>query len=179
MAASIYLPLSARRMVPSPGKHALPLGFGDNGGPYQDTSDFLLPGRRTGIFLIIAGSLWPTIGASGAVAGVLGAYFVLFPGRVLTLIPIGFYNNGAPPGNDLSLLWFLLHFCFPRRFKSGSPNGSLVGPYRRFLLGCIIAIAALMKKLAGVPNSVNTNIIMVSSLHGNILFATSIVFYDK
>jgi membrane associated rhomboid family serine protease len=35
------------------------------------------------------GSQIPTIGASGAIAGVLGAYFVLFPrGRVVTLIPI-------------------------------------------------------------------------------------------
>jgi membrane associated rhomboid family serine protease len=33
----------------------------------------------------------PTIGASGAIAGVLGAYVMLFPGaRIMTLIPIGF-----------------------------------------------------------------------------------------
>jgi len=33
----------------------------------------------------------PTIGASGAISGVLGAYFILFPmARVLTLIPIFF-----------------------------------------------------------------------------------------
>jgi len=35
------------------------------------------------------GSFVPMIGASGAVAGVLGAYFLLFPGaRVLTLVPL-------------------------------------------------------------------------------------------
>jgi membrane associated rhomboid family serine protease len=34
-------------------------------------------------------SLLPTIGASGAIAGVMGAYFVLYPrSRVLTLIPL-------------------------------------------------------------------------------------------
>ena len=34
----------------------------------------------------------PTIGASGAIAGVMGAYFVLYPrARVITLIPILFY----------------------------------------------------------------------------------------
>jgi len=34
----------------------------------------------------------PTVGASGAVAGVMGAYFVLFPrAQVVTLIPIFFY----------------------------------------------------------------------------------------
>src|SRR4029079_18761083 len=34
-------------------------------------------------------STLPTIGASGAIAGVMGAYFVLYPqSRVLTLIPL-------------------------------------------------------------------------------------------
>jgi membrane associated rhomboid family serine protease len=34
----------------------------------------------------------PTVGASGAIAGVMGAYFVLFPqARVITLVPILFY----------------------------------------------------------------------------------------
>jgi membrane associated rhomboid family serine protease len=36
-----------------------------------------------------AGSTIPTVGASGAIAGVMGAYFLLFPSaRVLTLIPL-------------------------------------------------------------------------------------------
>ena len=39
-----------------------------------------------------AGSTVPTIGASGAIAGVLGAYLVYFPhARVLTLVPVFFY----------------------------------------------------------------------------------------
>jgi membrane associated rhomboid family serine protease len=34
----------------------------------------------------------PSIGASGAIAGVLGAYLVMFPrARVLTIIPLGFF----------------------------------------------------------------------------------------
>lgn len=38
-----------------------------------------------------ANSLIPNLGASGAIAGVLGAYFVLYPNaRVLTIVPIGF-----------------------------------------------------------------------------------------
>jgi membrane associated rhomboid family serine protease len=37
-------------------------------------------------------SLIPTIGASGAISGIMGAYFVLYPrARVLTLVPIFFF----------------------------------------------------------------------------------------
>lgn len=39
-----------------------------------------------------ASSSVPTVGASGAIAGVLGAYLILFPrAGVLTLIPLGFF----------------------------------------------------------------------------------------
>src|SRR3954462_13724622 len=42
-----------------------------------------------GQILIDPQSTLPTIGASGAIAGVMGAYFVLYPrSRVLTLIPL-------------------------------------------------------------------------------------------
>jgi membrane associated rhomboid family serine protease len=38
------------------------------------------------------GSAVPTIGASGAISGVMGAYFVMYPrARVITLIPLLFY----------------------------------------------------------------------------------------
>lgn len=34
----------------------------------------------------------PTIGASGAISGVLGAYFIIFPeARIMTLLPFGFF----------------------------------------------------------------------------------------
>jgi len=42
--------------------------------------------------MLMPGSSVATIGASGAISGVMGAYFVLFPrARVLTLIPIFFF----------------------------------------------------------------------------------------
>ncbi len=55
---------------------------------------YLLSGLGAGLvhIYINAGSTVPTIGASGAISGVMGAYFVLFPhSRVLTIIPIFFF----------------------------------------------------------------------------------------
>ena len=52
---------------------------------------YTLSGLASGLLqsLIAPASRVPAIGASGAIAGVLGAYFILYPaGRVLTLIPI-------------------------------------------------------------------------------------------
>lgn len=52
----------------------------------------------------------PAIGASGAIAGILGAYFKLFPrARVLTLITLGFYwSTALIPASFLLGFWFLM-----------------------------------------------------------------------
>ena len=50
----------------------------------------------------------PVIGASGAIAGVLGAYFILYPrGRILTVLPIFFYLMRIEiPAAIYLLVWF-------------------------------------------------------------------------
>jgi membrane associated rhomboid family serine protease len=54
-------------------------------------------------------SMLPTIGASGAIAGVMGAYFVLYPhSRVLTLIPWIFIQIVELPAILLLGVWFLM-----------------------------------------------------------------------
>ncbi len=69
--------------------------FGDNIedqlGPLRYLFFYLLAGVFAGLLnvWITPGSTVPMVGASGAIAGVLGAYLVLYPrGRVLTLVPI-------------------------------------------------------------------------------------------
>jgi membrane associated rhomboid family serine protease len=62
--------------------------------------------------LIDTASTAPTIGASGAIAGVLGAYALLFPkARVLTLIFIIFFVTLVEiPALILLAVWFILQF---------------------------------------------------------------------
>src|SRR5918992_5080875 len=57
-------------------------------------------------------SIIPMVGASGAIAGVMGAYFVLYPrSRILTLVPIFFFIQilEAPAIFFLGI-WFLIQF---------------------------------------------------------------------
>src|SRR5437870_8625368 len=55
------------------------------------------------------GSSVPMVGASGAIAGVSGAYFLFFPGaRVVTLVPIFFFLQVIEiPAVVFLLIWFL------------------------------------------------------------------------
>ena len=54
----------------------------------------------------------PTIGASGAIAGVMGAYFVLYPhARVVTLLPLFiFWQIIEVPAVFFLGIWFLMQF---------------------------------------------------------------------
>jgi membrane associated rhomboid family serine protease len=63
-----------------------------------------------GQILIQPDSTLPTIGASGAIAGVMGAYFVLYPqSRVLTLLPlIIIWEIVELPAIVLLGFWFLM-----------------------------------------------------------------------
>ena len=73
---------------------------------------YLLCGIAAAIGQVAAdpNSTLPTIGASGAIAGVMGAYFVLYPrSRVLTLIPIIFLMQIVEvPAIVLLGFWFLM-----------------------------------------------------------------------
>jgi len=75
---------------------------------------YLLCGWASGLthFLFNFYSEVPTIGASGAIAGVMGAYLLLYPrARVLTLVPIIFipYFFEIPAAFFLGV-WFLFQF---------------------------------------------------------------------
>jgi membrane associated rhomboid family serine protease len=79
---------------------------------------YLLSGIAASLLHIFfnLGSTIPSVGASGAIAGVMGAYFVLYPSaRVLTLVPIIFFFSfiWLPA-------WIVLGYWFVVQFLSGA-----------------------------------------------------------
>ena len=82
------------------------------------------------IYLMFAPvSTTPLIGASGAIAGVMGAYFALFPGaRVLTLIPIVFIPIFLElPAYIFLGYWFLLQFIYGTFSLGAMDSGAAAG----------------------------------------------------
>lgn len=56
--------------------------------------------------LFLLGSDVPMLGASGAIAGVLGAYLALFPHHKIDTFLPGFYARATVPAGMVLLLWF-------------------------------------------------------------------------
>jgi len=92
--------------------------FGDNIEDRLGHLGYLLFYLGAGVFASIlhvvfnVNSVVPTLGASGAIAGVLGAYLVFYPSsRVYTFIPFGFFMRLRPLPAVLVLgLWFVTQF---------------------------------------------------------------------
>ncbi len=103
--------------------------FGDNVEDSMGKGKFiifyLLGGTIASLVHIITNpsSMIPTVGASGAIAAVLGAYLVLYPQqRIVTLIPLGFYMRMTMLPASLVLgAWFLLQF-FQGVLSLGGPD---------------------------------------------------------
>jgi len=75
---------------------------------------YLLAGLAAGLlhYATNSESRVPTVGASGAIAGVLGAYLAAFPrARVVTLLPLfPFFRVVALPAMVVLGLWFVIQF---------------------------------------------------------------------
>jgi membrane associated rhomboid family serine protease len=90
----------------------------------RNVEDLIGSGRFVGFYLgcgLVAGvvqviaspySRVPTIGASGAIAGVMGAYLIKFPrARIVTLVPIFiFITTMEIPAAFMLLWWFVIQF---------------------------------------------------------------------
>jgi rhomboid family protein len=99
--------------------------------------------------LIAPESRVPVIGASGAIAGVLGAYFIFYPrGRILTILPIFIFIQVVEiPAVIYLLLWFAIQLY--AGIAAGQQGASMGGVawwahVGGFLFG--IALAPLLAK---------------------------------
>src|SRR2546423_12616704 len=94
--------------------------FGDNVedrmGPIRFTIFYLLCGTAAGLthLYVNPDSTVPSVGASGAIAGVLGAYFLFFPtARLLVMFPIFFF----PFFFEIPAVFYLALWFFTQLFS--------------------------------------------------------------
>jgi membrane associated rhomboid family serine protease len=130
--------------------------FGDNVedrlGPLRYLSFYLLAGLVSGLFHMALNmdSQVPTIGASGAIAGVMGAYFILFPAsKILTLIPIIFIPWFIEiPAFVFLGLWFALQFI-----SAAGAHGATTGIAWWAHVGGFVGGIVLLKLFLKVPRA--------------------------
>jgi membrane associated rhomboid family serine protease len=87
----------------------------------------------------------PMVGASGAIAGVMGAYFVLYPhSRVLTLIPWIFIQIVELPAILLLGVWFLMQFINAGAVAATASARSSGGvAFAAHVVGFLVGVAAI------------------------------------
>jgi membrane associated rhomboid family serine protease len=90
-------------------------------------------------------SMLPTIGASGAIAGVMGAYFVLYPhSRVLTLVPWIFIQVIELPAITLLGFWFLMQlFSAGAIAVTASSHGSGGVAFAAHVVGFVVGLGGV------------------------------------
>ncbi len=91
--------------------------FADNVEDVFGTRKFILFYILAGIFASFSQALMdlssdiPMIGASGAIAGVLGAYLFYFPrAKILVLVPFFIFFTIRVPASILLIFWFIFQF---------------------------------------------------------------------
>jgi membrane associated rhomboid family serine protease len=120
----------------------------DRLGPMEYLIFYFVCGIGSGVAQVLFswGSHVPSIGASGAISGVLGAYFVFFPrSQILTLVPlfIIFFPWKIPAVVFIGL-WFVMQFLAGLGSLGGASTGGVAvwAHVGGFLLGVLIAGSA-------------------------------------
>ena len=101
-----------------------------------------------GFALANAGSTEPLIGASGAVAGVLGAYLTLFPrARVWSLVPVLLFIPFRLPAWLVLGLWFVLQWVYSAGYAvSEAGSVAYLAHVFGFVFGALAAVPFLRRR---------------------------------
>ncbi len=95
-----------------------------------------------GFAVLAPSSGTPLVGASGAIAGVLGAYLVLYPrARVWGLIPFLFFLPLRVPAWLMLGMWFVLQALYSTGYGTASADGvAYVAHVVGFVVGALVAL---------------------------------------
>lgn len=134
--------------------------FGDNVedrlGPGRYLVFYLLCGLLSGFFHLAfnLGSNVPTIGASGAIAGVMGAYIILYPhSKILTLILIIFIPWFIEiPAFVFLGIWFLIQFAHAAGSSAAMGGVAWWAHVGGFIFGMVLVKLFLTVPRAGVSS---------------------------
>ena len=129
--------------------------FGDNVedrlGPLRYVLFYLLCGWASGLSHLFTNwhSPVPTIGASGAIAGVMGAYLILYPNsRILTFIPIFF----LPYFVEIRAVFFLIIWFLIQLLSAAGSHGQAGGIAWWAHIGGFLFGIIFLKLLMKVPH---------------------------
>ena len=114
-------------------------GVEDAIGPVRYTLYYLFWGVAAAFCQIFVdpNSMVPTLGASGAIGGVLGAFFLLFPSsKIEVLVPILIFSFEVSAWVLLGL-WFLMQVVFPQDYVANwaHAGGFLAGMLTVLVMG--------------------------------------------
>jgi membrane associated rhomboid family serine protease len=104
-----------------------------------------------GFALVNASSTVPLVGASGAIAGVLGAYIVLYPrARVWSLVPFLLFLPLRLPAWLVLGAWFLLQWFYTASLQvSGGDGVAYLAHVLGFLTGVVLALPLKARRPIG------------------------------
>ncbi len=134
--------------------------FGDNVedrfGHLLYATMYLSAGVIAGLAHLVSdpGSLIPTIGASGAIAGVMGAYILLYPKAVVeTIIPLPliFFTSFAVPAPIFLGIWFLMQLFHGASTDATSGGVAWWAHVGGFVAGMAAAGFLMVTHLANPP----------------------------
>ena len=95
-----------------------------------------------GFAIVHSSSVTPLIGASGAIAGVLGAYLALYPkARVWSLVPFLFFIPLRVPAWFVLGLWFVLQWAYSVGGIAGTGGVAYVAHVFGFVFGLLVGLA--------------------------------------